>query len=100
MVFQRMPFGRAIATDKYYRYLVQDRPEMFWMMHKRAQLQVDSVSESCRSLILAMLQQTPELRPSTHEIMGSEWMTKTPVVPHEKIVEEFTNRRAQTELIR
>ena len=76
MLFQRMPFARAVRTDKFYKYLAGDRPDFFWEMHKRDKLKIDSVSEECRTLLASMLGIDPLMRPSISEILAHSFFTK------------------------
>ena len=94
MVFQRMPFGRAVNQDKNYKYVVLDSASHYWQLHKMQGLNVDNVSSSCKELIWSMLQRQPELRPSLNEILASEWMTNTKKMNKDLIVTEFEKRRA------
>jgi len=97
MVFQRMPFGRAVNQDKNYKYVVLDSAKHFWQLHKMQGIPVDSVSNSCKELIWSLLQRQPELRPSIAEILSSEWFTTTKRIPHEDFIKEFDERRRKME---
>jgi serine/threonine protein kinase len=55
MVFQRMPFGRAINQDKNYKYVVLDSASHYWKMHQMMGVKADSAQASCRELIFSML---------------------------------------------
>ena len=45
MVFQKMPFGNAIKSDSYYKYIYAEKAEDFWQEHAiKSGLPVDKVS--------------------------------------------------------
>ena len=100
MIFQRMPFTRAVNNDKYYKYIVADRTDFYWELHKRDGLKTFNISQECKSLITAMLGRQPELRPSIQEILAHPWFTKTKRYDISQIQKEFDNRKAHMELIR
>ena len=101
MIFQRMPFSRAVAADEFYRYIMADKADSFWKYHRhKGLILVDTVSPSCKSLIFSLLQTQPELRPSCGEILQSEWFRQTPRMTNEQKINEFTNRRNYNDMVR
>ena len=55
MIFQRMPFGRAVNQDKNFKYIALDSAEHFWKMHQLQGCAVDKATEPCKQLIWSML---------------------------------------------
>lgn len=59
MVFRSVPFLSASQSDPFYYQIIQDDPNEFWNLHQARGLKVQAVSESCRTLILALLHPSP-----------------------------------------
>ena len=73
MIFQRMPFERAINQDPVYKYVVLDNAPAFWNEHRKNGLPVDKISSDCKSLIYALLYRQPALRISIVDALSFQW---------------------------
>jgi hypothetical protein len=81
MIFQTMPFLNAEPKDPFYKYVALDQAANFWKAHANNQVPVDQVSPQCKSLIFALLNRQPELRPTLLETLGHQWMMTTERMP-------------------
>jgi len=88
LVTGKLPFGKAIVYDQYYRNFIKNDPKTFWkiMLPK-----VGNVSDDFMDLVNQMLSYDPKERPSFDSIRKHAWMqleTATDV----EMTEEFQKR--------
>ena len=74
LVTCKMPFGQAVRSDKYYRFIMVNQYDKYWERLKAAGNDVDSLSKEFKQLFINMIKFNPNERPSTNEILNSDWM--------------------------
>jgi serine/threonine protein kinase len=90
LVTGKLPFGKAVIFDSYYKNFIKNDYEAFWaMMSPKLN---PPVSEEFKSLIDLLLAYDPSSRPSISEIKSHPWMTGE-IPSKEEIVEEFEKRK-------
>jgi len=89
LVTGKLPFGKALVYDNYYRNFVRNDYEGFWTLMSP---KIDPISDEFKGLINSILAAEPSQRPTIEEIKNHPWMKK--VVPSdEEITEEFEKRK-------
>jgi serine/threonine protein kinase len=83
----KLPFGKAVVFDSYYKNIIRNDYETFWKM-----LNVDYLSDEIKSLINLLLAFDPSQRPTIIEIKNHSWM-KGEVPSYDDYKNEFENRK-------
>lgn len=94
MLFRMFPFARALDNDRFYTFVFNDRADLFWKEHSNTGTLVNQASDDAKTLIFAMLQAKPELRPSLNEVLNSEWFQNTDRMTPAEVKTEFERRKA------
>jgi serine/threonine protein kinase len=97
LVTGKLPFGKAVVFDSYYKNFIKNEYENFWaMMSPKLN---PPVSEEFKSLIDLLLAFDPTQRPSIAEIKYHPWMTgETP--EKSEIIKEFESRKQTVQRMR
>ena len=74
LVTCKMPFGQAVRSDKYYRFIMVNQYDKYWERLKASGNDVDSLSPEFKNLFISMIKFNPNERPSTIDILNSQWM--------------------------
>lgn len=89
LVTGKLPFGKAVVYDSYYRNIVKNDFEAYWAIMNP---KIGEVSNEFRSLINFMLCCDPTQRPSIDEIRNHSWMS-LPMPTQDEITHEFEQRK-------
>jgi serine/threonine protein kinase len=90
LVTGKLPFGKAVVFDSYYKNFIKNEYETFWSM--MAPKLDPPVTKEFKSLINLLLAYDPSQRPSISEIKNHVWMTlETPST--EEVCQEFEKRK-------
>ena len=92
LVSQANPFYKADSKDPYFKYISNNRLDLFWKIFERSKQSEDYYTKEFKELINWMLSPDPHERPSLSEIKESEWYNKE-VPTNEEIIKEFTKRK-------
>mmetsp|Transcript_26415 Transcript_26415/g.40324 ORF Transcript_26415/g.40324 Transcript_26415/m.40324 type:complete len:307 (-) Transcript_26415:432-1352(-) len=95
MVTQCQPFEEARVTDKYYKFLAGNKPEVYWSIFDK----VTPMSEDLKDLLTGMLQLDPAARFTLEEIFAHPWVQDA-VPTHKDIQKEFGVRKQTNDLAR
>jgi serine/threonine protein kinase len=90
LVTGKLPFGKAVVFDPYYKNFIKYEYEAFWTM--MAPKLDTPVSKEFKSLINLLLAHDPSQRPSIPEIKSHPWMTLE-VPSNEEVIQEFERRK-------
>jgi serine/threonine protein kinase len=90
LVTGKLPFGKAVVFDSYYKNFIKNEYETFWSM--MAPKLDPPVTKEFKSLINLLLASDPSQRPSISEIKNHIWMTEE-VPSTEEIQQEFEKRK-------
>ena len=74
LVTCKMPFGQAVRSDKYYRFIIVNQYDKYWERLKAAGNEVDSLSNEFKKLFISMIKFNPNERPSINDILNCDWM--------------------------
>ncbi|MFM7859475.1 MAG: protein kinase domain-containing protein, partial [Flammeovirgaceae bacterium] len=96
LVNGKLPFGKALVYDNYYRNFIRNDYEGFWTLIGP---KLDPVSDEFKSLINSILAADPAQRPSIDEIKNHPWMKKN-MANEEEMVEEFEKRKGVVKQMR
>jgi serine/threonine protein kinase len=89
LVTGKLPFGKAVVFDSYYKNFIRNDYESFWGIMSP---KVGSVSEEFKSLINLLLAYDSSQRPTITEIKGHPWMNlECPT--YEEYAKEFEKRK-------
>jgi len=89
LVTGKLPYGKAVASDSFYKNFVNNDYEGFWQMIAP---KIGKVSENFKSLVSLMLSYDPSQRPSINEIKNHAWfIDKCP--SKESMQKEFEKRK-------
>lgn len=89
LVTGKLPFGKAVLFDNYYKHFVKSQYENFWAVMSP---KIEAVSDEFKSLINLMLAYDPTQRPSITEVKNHAFM-KADAACKEEITSEFEKRR-------
>lgn len=89
LVTGKLPFGKAVVFDSYYKNFIKNEYEAFWSVMNP---KIEAVSEEFRSLINLLLAYDPTQRPSVAEIKNHVWLKKD-FPSQEQVISEFERRR-------
>lgn len=89
LVTGKLPFGKAVLFDNYYKHFIKNSYENFWALMSP---KIDNVSEEFKSLINLMLAYDPTQRPSISEVKNHSWTLKESA-SKEEIFAEFEKRK-------
>lgn len=89
LVTGKLPFGKAVVFDSYYKNFIRNDYESFWAVMGP---KVDPVSDDFKSLINLLLAYDPLQRPSVTEIKNHSWMLKE-CPTNEDVTKEFERRK-------
>lgn len=89
LVTGKLPFGKAVIYDAYYKHFCKNDYESFWnlMLPK-----IGEVSKEFISLINLMLAYVPSTRPNISEIRAHPWMSGESIT-YEEYFTEFEKRK-------
>jgi len=88
LVTGKLPFGKAVIFDQYYRNFIKEDPDAFWKMLLP---KTGQVSQEFIDLINKMLSYSPQSRPTIEEIKKHDWL-QGDTATYEEIVTEFNKR--------
>ncbi len=83
----KLPFGKAMVFDAYYKHIVRNDYETFWKLSKA------NISDSLKSLINLLIAYDSAQRPSIEEIKNHPWM-KNDIADDETVMKDFNLRKA------
>jgi len=89
LVTGKLPYGKAVGHDSYYRNFVNNDYEGFWKMIGP---KIQPVSEEFKSLISLLLSNDPAQRPSINEIKSHPWFTAN-CISSEEMNKELEKRK-------
>jgi serine/threonine protein kinase len=90
LVTGKLPFGKAVVFDSYYKNFIKNEYESFWTM--MAPKLDPQPSKDFKSLINLLLAYDPSSRPSISEIKSHPWVTAETPSPQD-IALEFEKRK-------
>lgn len=90
------PFLRATSSDQYYRLLMGNREDLFWLTHSRNKPD-NYYSPGFKDMIQWLFAYNPMERPSIAEIMEHEWY-KGPVPSHKDVIQIIEQRKFDASL--
>ncbi len=96
LVNGKLPFGKALVYDNYYRNFIRNDYEGFWTLIGP---KLDPVSDEFKSLINSILAADPAQRPTVEEIKNHPWMKKN-MASEEEMAEEFEKRKGVVKQMR
>jgi len=80
----KLPYGKAVAHDSYYKNFVNNDYDGFWNMIGP---KIGNVSSDFKSLVSLMLSFDPAQRPSTNEIKNHPWFADKCISQQEMVTE-------------
>lgn len=89
LVTGKLPFGKAVLFDNYYKHFIKNSYENFWAI---MQPKIENVSDDFKSLINLMLAYDPTQRPSISEIKNHPW-TLREAASKDEMFAEFEKRK-------
>jgi serine/threonine protein kinase len=89
LVTGKLPFGKAVVFDPYYKNFIKNDYEAFWTMMAP---KLDPVSKEFKSLINLLLAHDASQRPSIPEIKSHPWMTGD-MPSSDEMIMEFEKRK-------
>ena len=89
LVTGKLPYGKAVVHDSYYRNFVNNDFEGFWNMMGP---KIGNVSDEFKSLVTLMLSYDPAQRPTTNEIRNHPWFTAK-CISADEMKAEFEKRK-------
>lgn len=89
LVTGKLPFGKAVVFDSYYKNFIRNEYEAFWAVMSP---KIDAVSDEFKSLINLLLAYDPTQRPSVAEIKNHAWLKKE-FPTQEQVISEFEKRK-------
>jgi serine/threonine protein kinase len=89
LVTGKLPFGKAVVFDSYYKNFIRNDYEAFWATMGP---KIEPVSDDFKSLINLLLAFDPTQRPSISEIKSHSWMLKEEPSKSE-VFEDFEKRK-------
>ena len=89
LVTGKLPFGKALVYDNYYRNFVRSDYEGFWSLMGP---KIDPVSDEFKSILNSILAYDPSQRPNIEDIKNHAWMKKS-MPDYQEILEEFEKRK-------
>ncbi len=95
MVTQCQPFEEARVTDKYYKFLAGNKPEVYWSIFDK----VTPLSDDLKDLLTGMLQLDPAARYTLEEIFAHPWVQDA-APTYQEIQKEFGIRKQTNDLAR
>jgi len=89
LVTGKLPFGKAVVFDSYYKNFILNNYEGFWNVMSP---KIDHVSDEFKSLINNLLAFDATQRPSINEIKNHSWM-KSDSPTKDEVFSEFEKRK-------
>ena len=89
LVTGKLPFGKAVVFDSYYKNFIRNDYESFWNIMSS---KIDKVTEEFKSLINLLLAFDPTQRPLAGEIKNHVWMNED-YPSKEEFTKEFERRK-------
>lgn len=89
LVTGKLPYGKAVVHDSYYRNFVNNDYEGFWNMMGP---KIGNVSDEFKSLVTLLLSYDAAQRPTINEIKSHPWLTGKCISPNE-MKAEFEKRK-------
>jgi serine/threonine protein kinase len=89
LVTGKLPFGKAVVFDNYYKNFIKNDYEAFWKMMSP---KIEKVSDEFKNLINLLLSFEPSQRPSMSEIKNHPWFAQE-VASDIEVIEEFEKRK-------
>jgi len=96
LVTGKLPFGKALVYDNYYRNFVRNDYEGFWALMGP---KIDPISDEFKSIINSILASEPSQRPSIDEIKNHAWFKKN-IPALDEVTEEFNKRKVVVKQMR
>ena len=85
----KLPFGKALVYDNYYRNFIRNDYEGFWNLMGP---KIDPISDEFKDLVNLILANDPSQRPTIEEIKNHAWFKKN-TASAEEMAEEFEKRK-------
>jgi serine/threonine protein kinase len=95
LVTGKLPFGKAVVFDSYYKNFIRNDYEAFWTMMAP---KIGTVSDEFKSLVNLLLAYDPTQRPTTTEIKSHAWLSKEVPSPQEVNVEFERRKKIVTQM--
>jgi serine/threonine protein kinase len=89
LVTGKLPFGKAVVFDSYYKNFIRNDYESFWTIMAP---KIGNVSDDFKSLINLLLAYDPTQRPTNTEIKQHPWLGKE-CPSYEEYAKEFEKRK-------
>jgi len=89
LVTGKLPFGKAVVFDSYYKNFIRNEYESFWTIMAS---KIGTVSDEFKSIINSLLAYDPTQRPTVAELKKHDWMSME-YPTKDEVVAEFEERK-------
>ena len=83
LVIGSPPFFKATQNDPFYKYFVQGKTDSFWQAFEKKLRRQQGFKDSFKHLIEELLSNNADLRPTTKNVLGFNWMKEDIYSDHE-----------------
>ena len=85
------PFERATESDRYFKYIMNNRLDTFWKKHEKYH-EEGFFTPEFKELIAGMFSVQPAFRPALIDLMGCQWLNNGEIATQNQVFVEMERR--------